>query len=340
MDAERKRLLSAYLRGTLPEGERRLLEAGYAADDDLFEALVEVENDTIDAYARGTLPAAERAAFEGSAAATPSLRDRAAFARTLAASWDRVEPEGRAPDGPPGPGSGAAAPPSEGVHLTQARRVEPVRAAALAALAAAVLAIGVGLGVLLVTSLRLRGEMQALRDEQAVLRRTSRDLGDGMARLRQELERPPAPASRARAPAGTVRAPIVAPPAPRTAALRLFAGSGRDPGGPPNRVTLAGATVVELELELDPDLAEQAGYRASLQTAEGRPLWSRDRLRSRKSPDGGRVVVVRVPASLLARGDYVVRLTGHPRSGAAGSGATEPVDAYSFTVAPDGEGGD
>ena len=56
--AERKRLLSAYLQGTLSEDERRRLEAEYATDDALFEELIELENDAIDSDARDVLSAA------------------------------------------------------------------------------------------------------------------------------------------------------------------------------------------------------------------------------------------------------------------------------------------
>ena len=82
--AERKRLLSAYLQGTLSEDERRRLEAEYATDDALFEELIELENDAIDSDARDVLSAATPIRLVARSEATTVQAQRARFARALA----------------------------------------------------------------------------------------------------------------------------------------------------------------------------------------------------------------------------------------------------------------
>ena len=107
--------------------------------------------------------------------------------------------------------------------------------------------------------------------------------------------------------------------------VRLLAGGGRAPGDPQTLRVPPGTELAELQLDLERD--DHPRYRAVLQTAEGRPVATRSDLESRRDAAGEGIVVLRLPASDLPTGDYVVRLTGLTASGAA-----EPVDAYSFTV--------
>jgi len=87
----------------------------------------------------------------------------------------------------------------------------------------------------------------------------------------------------------------------------------------------ADATVVRLELESPP--GEEGGLRAALLADDGRTLLSRDGLEARKG-DGARYVTLDVPADLLQRGDYRVKLSRR----AGDAAAPEDIATYSFRV--------
>ena len=185
--------------------------------------------------------------------------------------------------------------------------------------------------MLVVTNTRLREELISLRDEVTALRvdlTALRNERDGLRRASQDVarqvesvgERPESPGP------GRSGPRLPSPPLPvRLASVRLMAGGGRAPGDPQTLRVLPGTELAELQLDLERD--DHPRYRAVLQTAEGRPVATRSNLESRRDAAGEGIVVLRLPASDLPTGDYVVHLTG-----LTASGATEPVDAYSFTV--------
>jgi hypothetical protein len=71
----------AYLLGRMPEADAERLEARLLQDDDLFQAVREVEDDLFDAFARGRLTADERTQF---VERFGGRTDRLAFSRALA----------------------------------------------------------------------------------------------------------------------------------------------------------------------------------------------------------------------------------------------------------------
>jgi hypothetical protein len=79
--------LTRYLCGTSTEEEKTSLEERFFREDDLFDQLLEAEDDLVDSFARGTLPSGLRDAFEKRVADSPALRERVAFARSLARVW-------------------------------------------------------------------------------------------------------------------------------------------------------------------------------------------------------------------------------------------------------------
>jgi hypothetical protein len=88
----------------------------------------------------------------------------------------------------------------------------------------------------------------------------------------------------------------------------------------------ADAAVVRLELESAS--GEGRGYRATLLADDGRTLLSRDNLEAREQ-GGARYVPFDIPAGLLTRGDYRVKLSRL----AAGDATPEDLASYSFRVA-------
>lgn len=78
---ETKDVMTRYLLGLATPVEQEALEDSYAADTEVFEQLVAIENDLADRYVRRQLTDEERAAFERHVLAHPQRRARAQFAK-------------------------------------------------------------------------------------------------------------------------------------------------------------------------------------------------------------------------------------------------------------------
>jgi hypothetical protein len=76
-------LFRRYLLGELSEEERLALEERYFAHEDVFAALLAVEDDLVEAHLGGTLSAGERAAFERLFLSTPGSRRQIRLAEDL-----------------------------------------------------------------------------------------------------------------------------------------------------------------------------------------------------------------------------------------------------------------
>jgi hypothetical protein len=150
--------LTRYLLGEMSERERERLEETYFADDGIFEQILIAEEELIDAYARDELSAEERKRFEELFRSSPRGRARVQFAHSLASAVSDARPVEVVPEivRPPRPSFFAA---------LQARH-----AALRFALAAAVLAVIVGVPWLLVERARMRNDLRQSRDESAALR--------------------------------------------------------------------------------------------------------------------------------------------------------------------------
>jgi hypothetical protein len=139
--------------------------------------------------------------------------------------------------------------------------------------------------------------------------------------MRRHIEKLEAPrvAQRTRIATGVV-------PAPPEAAVFSIILSGAERGsGSTSTLTMpANAATAELWLLLPRD--EDPTYAASVQTVEGRTLWTEHGLRSR-AVDDRRAIVVSVPGATLSAGTYIVSATGEKTSG-----ALEPVEDFSFTI--------
>jgi hypothetical protein len=91
-------------------------------------------------------------------------------------------------------------------------------------------------------------------------------------------------------------------------------------------ISLANA-IDAVTLQLDPGGDEFSEYRAALQDASSeRVIWRSGPLRA-VSAGGGNVLTMTVPAGLLRRGEYAIKLTGVQTAG-------EPkvLDSYPFRV--------
>jgi len=83
---------------------------------------------------------------------------------------------------------------------------------------------------------------------------------------------------------------------------------------------------IGLELFLDDD-AYPGGYSAVVETASGAKVKRMDRLKAQMAGEGGKSIIVRLPAKLFSSDTYVVRLLGLTENG-----KEEEVNGYSFQV--------
>lgn len=108
--------------------------------------------------------------------------------------------------------------------------------------------------------------------------------------------------------------------------VELTPGANRAVGGEFKRIVLpAAANVVRLKLELPAN--DYLTYQVVLQTDDKRTLYTQDNLKA-QATGGAPAIFFDVPAALLTRGDYRVKLNG-----LTAAGAPEEVTSYSFRVA-------
>jgi hypothetical protein len=84
-DTERDTRLIGYLLGELVNCERTRLEDEYLGDSELFEKLLDAEDELIHAYVRGGLSPSQRVGFEQIFLQTQERKARVVFAREFIA---------------------------------------------------------------------------------------------------------------------------------------------------------------------------------------------------------------------------------------------------------------
>jgi hypothetical protein len=325
-----EQVMSRYLLRELSEEERARIEEQFFADDDFFEQLLAVEDELIDNYARGELPPQERKQFERYFLASPGQRRRVELARMLM-EVASCAPVAEAP-APAQPTPKAAS--WWRSALGSLRASGPVPGWALAALLLFI-ALGAGLGGVV---WRLRHQLDELRAQQTPgpIQDLQAQLAQERARqgqLTTELERERTKSARLEQDLAQLRAQetpgpkTVSPPEPPASSvfsLALIPVRMRGSGSESKVILRPGISLIELKLKL-PAVNYQS-YQASLQTAEGTEALSLPGLKA-QTRDGGRWVIVKLPARELAVGDYQVKL-----SGLAPGGGLEPVGTYFFGV--------
>ena len=287
-------VITRYILGQLSQEERARLEEEYFANSDLFEEIVAAENDLIDAYVAGKLRGDDLLQFENHFLTTAERRERVAFARSLL--------KGKSAENP-SRGSTLQTVPANWRFLSLFSVGRAVAAAVILVLLASSLWLAV-------KGVRLGRELKEIRSSQARLEQQRQELQQKTAELEAQLaQRQAPPTPRYRPQTGE---PIIA--------LTLSANMPRG-HAKPNILPLSheiSSVVLMLETQSGPFV----NYEIALETPEGTPVLRKKGLTSWASVQG-RLVEVQLPAYILQRGDYVIRLMdqrGHE------------VDAYSFRV--------
>ena len=299
-----EKTLRRYVLGDVEDELRSELEELLVTDPDAFEALGVVEDELIEEYLDGATPEADRLAFERNFLTSPRRAERLRIARALRSRATL--------------GTRASVP-----RTVTSGRWQP----AWLGLAAA-LAISLGGNVWLATRRPLQPNAVGppVPVAQVEPSPSPRPISVGVSEHeagRAALERERELRTRAEVRAEELNSQLSRPPG-GLATFALASGVLRSAGSM-QRISLpVGAVAVRLRLQLSGD--DYALYRAALLDAEGEELWSASKLRSDADGDA-RAVVAILPATLLSRGDYQVKLLG----GAELAGL-EPVGTYVFRV--------
>lgn len=276
--------LKKYLLGEFSGKELDEVERGFFADSDLLERLLVVEDDLLDQYARGELSPTERAQFERKWLATPGQRERLVNARVLLAVTRAQR---------------SAADDSKQFlsdKWTSWLGVLSQRSAlAFATLFLLVVTAGIGVRIWQRNAelKRIQAESQLPQPKQPEPQATLE------AQQSDEKQQVLKPADSPAIPVRTERAPQVA-----TFVLPMTLTRGD------SATTFAlkpGIETVRLQAQI-------AGggyktYRAELQSADGDHIQSLKGLKPQHTANGD-VLLLNVPAKLLTRTDYILKVSG------------------------------
>ncbi len=329
--------LTQYLLGRISVRELEQTEEAYFADDEAFEQMLIAEEELIDAYARGEMSVEERQRFEELFMASPRWRERVQFARSLSAAVSGAQPAVTSQE------AGHAPQESDDVPLTPPPSFFAAlhaRGATLSfALAAIALAAVVGLAWLLVERARMREELRQLRAERTTLSNSVQEMQARVAaeqtrneELRAQLEGKQATLPQKTDPqedfasqqndklpdknSGQTQPPSV---------LSFVLTPGLVRGGGATTLSVPhGASSIVLRLNTEAS-SDYATYRAGIETAGGRKVWSADLARPQSV--AGTLTLPALPAKNLPPGDYILLLNGKRPDG-----GFEDIADYSFRV--------
>jgi hypothetical protein len=299
----RERTIQRYLLGEVPESQQEGLEQQFFNDPQLFEQIVQAENELVDKYARGLLSPSTRERFEKHYMAHPSRRERAAFAGALAAKLGQV-----------GEIETASAPSERWLDRLFAfmggRRL-------VWAFAGVVLLIAVVTAWSLVETRRLQQELARSQSERADREQRARVLEQQLTNEQLRAEKLSDEIERLRA-EQTVPAPSVTGQREGStlATLMLTIGGtrGADAGPPAVLVVPAGTEQVKVQLNLKEN--DYSSYRAAVQSAGGDTIFTSRRLAPIRLRSGASLALF-IPAGKFSTGDYMLTLQGFGHSGEA-----------------------
>jgi len=307
MNTRDEAALRRYLLGKASPAEQEDFELWLMSDNDASDLIEAAEDDLIDDALAGRLSQADVDLFESHFMSAPERQRKyqfgLSFKRVIASASTRSEP------------LSASGPPSILERILQLFRLRPVLAIAFALIA---LVIGVGLSSLRVINLR-----RDLRSTQAQLASTNRDRNDLKRQLDDSQAEVQTLANRLRGLADSMAASNF-PATNAVAALTLLPGITRSTNVLPELKLTPNTALARFSLALAD--SSFSSFRVTLASADGREIWSEDRISSSTGPDG-RVVVSFVPAQLLTNGEYTFSLAGLPPAGAA-----ETLGRYVFKV--------
>jgi hypothetical protein len=306
MNTQDEAALKKYLLGKTSPAEQEAIDLWLMSDEDAYYLMEAAEDDLIDDALAGRLNRADFDLFENHFMAAPERRRKYQFGR----SFKRAVTNRAAPQRD-------RQPTNSGERFWDLFRLRPAWASALFAL---VLLIGIASAVSLIQVTRLRRDLQssesrlvnADRDRQELKRQMddaksqSQTLADRLQALQGSIARSNLPVTKS------------------VAALTLLPGITRSAAALPE-FRLTGDTSLA-RFSLVPADERFSSFHVSLTAADGREIWSEDKI-PLSSTAQGKVVITNIPAQLLSNGEYTFSL-----SGVQPSGAPESAGRYVFKV--------
>lgn len=297
--SESDQMLERYLLGEMAEADKTALEEKYFADTQLFEQLVEAENELTDQYARGQLSPRARQEFERYYLAHPRLRERAKFAQALTAQVDHLN---RPID------STSSTGPWWGRLLVSTRGPKLAWGLSLA-----LLLLVIAAGWLAFQTRRLHQELARSEAERSRQEQTGRALEQQLDDERRRSDQASSELARARS-GQLSSSPTPSPanhPALATLILNVTGVRGAETGTPPTLNLPAGVEQARIQLNLRD--VDYAGYSVLIHSADGSEIFRHDRLKSTGKPHVS--LAFELPANKLAPGDYILTLRGVTQNG-------------------------
>jgi hypothetical protein len=303
----RENLIHRYLLGELPEPEQTAFEQELLGDREKFEEVWATESRLVDSYVRGQMSRPDSDRFERSYLASPRRRERVAIAELFLQEIDR-------PVTPTVPWWSS--------FFASIRRPQLAFGAALAML----LLLSCGLGWLYVERTRLRESLVNLQNETQAERSSRQQSEEELARRAQETEKENTQQrqenERLNAELEQLRGKRQEPESPAILSFLLTPALTRGQNATPTQIPFVRGP---LRLLMAVNGRPYPSYRFSLQTVEGREIFSQ--LSGVGSAKDRSFATMTVPAGKLAKGDYVLILSGR-----TAAGAIEEIDRYFFQV--------
>ncbi|NOT63258.1 MAG: hypothetical protein HOP19_23875 [Acidobacteria bacterium] len=330
--------VSRFLLGCLPESEMQRLNSLLETDAPFQQRVKIVEEDLIDCFVNGQLRGEDLMRFRRYFLAAPAHRERVKIAQGYLDDW-AVLSESEAANETEARESKRRRPVAlpDGVARLWATFNLPVRIGVQAAmlLAAAICAF------LLFDTLRLqrnlttsqtdladtREQTDALHQELLKQQREAANAEQKIKQLREQLARPTTDLQSVIV--NAANSALAALPPTAQAATPAVAVPVSTPADKTTAMVALPIGAEDLLFHLDLTRDTSTSYRAELRTsANGQKLWESGTLKAREK-DTGRVVEVKVPATLLAPRPYVLKVIGFN-----GITATPYALHYSFRVTP------
>jgi hypothetical protein len=307
---EQHRVLRRYLLGELPEAERSRLAEQYFIDKELFDELLDVENELLDQYARGELQPEETRNFRDYLTSLPDGHTKLATAYVLNEARNQIRIASPTRHSEEGQASAIAA-------QVLPSRWEILRASLFGRghflqYAAVVISLLCGLAYLIVSQRALRREVEQLRVERTQAQQEKinsaqqvRIAQDNEAALRDrnlQLERELAQLEKR---SNQQRDDRDGP----TMALLILTPALRS-GNTPDSLTISPPTKTVLFVMPIPKDEQITDYTAVLRTTRGRLVLTKERLSAETSEQRGKTVSFSLLASQLTQSNYKLTLHG------------------------------
>ena len=306
-EADNESLLIQYLLGRLPEQEQLRIEEMFFKNDQFYERLLAIESELFYDYAQGKLSPGERDQFEKHVLTSGRNQRRAILASVLTQKMSEAAQVEMTKST-----SAYRNPQSWRQSLKSFFGIQSSTGRLSLAAFAVVLLCSFWLVIEIVKLRNELGQFRANRTTQeALLQQQTQQERDRAAELSIQLNRERDENARLKQTLSKTEAQSDGQGQGLSAEISFVLAPTSVRSGANNLKRLhvpSGTRLLTLQLNLK-DEVEYKSYQAILLTAEGVKRSSQDRLRAKRT-NSGHAIFLRLPASLLAKGDYELRIKG------------------------------